>query len=96
MAAGGHAIAVPRNEDPELVTRPLLDFAAGYVLRSADAFPRQGSRPPWEQSMRYSHDARVLRHEPVDEGVMHFVPRGPGVGASGGDEARARPSPIAL
>ena len=73
MDATGQDIAVPHNDDPDLRTRPLLDFKANYVQRSVDQFPRQGDRGPWEQSMRYAHDARVLLSEPVDDGVMRFA-----------------------
>lgn len=72
MDTEGYDSAAPHNDDPTLETRPLLDFSANYVERSIDDFPRQGARAPWEQRMRYAEDARVLREEPVDDGVMRF------------------------
>ena len=35
---------VPVNDDQSVAEQPLLDFSAGYVLRSIDQFPRAGSR----------------------------------------------------
>ena len=48
--------------------QPLLDFQAGYVLRSIDQFPRAGSRPPWRLGQSYAHDVVTLRHGKIDDG----------------------------
>ena len=52
--------------------QPLLDFQAGYVLRSIDDFPRAGSRAPWRLGMSYAHDVITLRHGKIDDGSMRF------------------------
>jgi cation diffusion facilitator CzcD-associated flavoprotein CzcO len=52
--------------------RYLMDFAAGYIQRSIDSFPRQGPRAPWTVSMDYRQDVRLLRHAPVDDGTVWF------------------------
>ncbi|HJQ47222.1 MAG TPA: NAD(P)/FAD-dependent oxidoreductase [Amycolatopsis sp.] len=67
----GYDACVP-EEDPAITRRPLLDFDAGYVLRSVDEFPRAGSRAPWRLGMSYAHDVITLRHRPVDDGIMRF------------------------
>ncbi|MFE3289703.1 flavin-containing monooxygenase [Rhodococcus sp. NPDC059234] len=72
MDAKGHAVCVPTNDDPTLSTRPLLDFAAGYVTRSIDEFPRAGSRSPWQLGMSYAHDVVTLRHGKIEDGAMQF------------------------
>ena len=51
---------------------PLLDFDAGYVLRSIDEFPKAGSRAPWQLGMSYAHDVVKLRHGRIDDGAMRF------------------------
>jgi monooxygenase len=56
-----------------MARRPLLDFSAGYVLRSIDEFPRAGDRAPWRLGMSYFHDYFTLRHRPVNDGVMRFT-----------------------
>lgn len=72
MAERGETVCMPVNDDPTLTTRPLLDFAAGYVQRSVDQFPRSGSRAPWQLGMSYLHDLVTLRHRTLDDGVMRF------------------------
>ena len=76
MDAHGHDQCVPvGDDDPTITERPLLDFQAGYVLRSIDEFPRAGSRPPWQVQMSYPHDLRTLRHGPIEDGVLRFSRR---------------------
>lgn len=53
-------------------TRPLLSFSAGYVLRSLDALPRQGSEAPWDLPMRYGVDRRRLLSGPVEDPGLSF------------------------
>ena len=76
MDEHGYDVAVPVNDDPTVTERPLLDFDAGYVLRSIDEFPRAGSRAPWQLGMSYAHDVVDLRHGKVNDGVMRFTRRG--------------------
>jgi hypothetical protein len=72
MDEHGFAQAMPVNDDPSITTRPLLDFAAGYVQRSLDAFPKQGSKAPWQLGMNYAVDVVTLRHGKLDDGTMRF------------------------
>jgi len=71
----GYDQAVPANDDPTVTERPLLDFQAGYVLRSIDEFPKAGSRAPWQLGMSYAHDVLNLRHGRLDDGAMRFSRR---------------------
>ena len=50
----------------------MLDFSSGYVQRSIDKFPKQGSRPPWKLHQNYALDIMMLRYGRVDDGVMEF------------------------
>jgi cation diffusion facilitator CzcD-associated flavoprotein CzcO len=68
----GYDQCVPVNEDPSVTERPLLDFSAGYVLRSIHEFPKAGSRPPWQLGMSYAHDLVKLRYGRIDDGAMKF------------------------
>ena len=61
MDARGYDTCVPVNDDPAVTPQPLLDFQAGYVLRSIDQFPRAGSRAPW----RLGHELRARRGDPA-------------------------------
>jgi monooxygenase len=51
---------------------PLLDFTSGYVLRSLDEFPKQGSKEPWKLRQNYVLDIRTIRRGPIDDGAMRF------------------------
>jgi cation diffusion facilitator CzcD-associated flavoprotein CzcO len=61
MDREGTRICLPRNDDPSVTEEPLLDFQAGYVLRSLDEFPKQGSKAPWRLHMNYLVDLVALR-----------------------------------
>jgi hypothetical protein len=61
-------------------TRPLLDFAAGYVQRALHQLPRQGEAAPWLMPMDYALDAKVLREGPVEDPCLKFYPPGQGAG----------------
>jgi monooxygenase len=68
----GYDQCVPVNDDPAVTPRPMLDFQAGYVLRSVDDLPRSGTSAPWRVGMSYPKDVVALRHGRVDDGVMRF------------------------
>jgi cation diffusion facilitator CzcD-associated flavoprotein CzcO len=72
MDAHGHRQCVPRNDDPTVRPAPLLDFDAGYVLRSLAQLPKSGSKAPWKLRMNYAADVMALRFGSVDDGVMRW------------------------
>jgi monooxygenase len=72
LDANGHRYAVPVR-DPSVGERPFLEFEPGYVLRSLDSLPRQGSVEPWRLSMSYIIDVAKIRHGRVDDGVLKFA-----------------------
>jgi cation diffusion facilitator CzcD-associated flavoprotein CzcO len=73
--------------DPEMPTRPLLDFDAGYVKRSLDQLPQQGPERPWLMSMSYHEDRRLLRGgDVVDEGLHFSGPAARSASADGADQ----------
>lgn len=68
----GQRQCTPVNRDPSVTQAPLLDFAAGYVQRSADHLPRAGSKAPWRVRMNYAYDVVALRFGKIDDGTMEF------------------------
>ncbi|HEU5416676.1 MAG TPA: NAD(P)/FAD-dependent oxidoreductase [Streptosporangiaceae bacterium] len=79
MDARGYDTCVP-VVDPGVARQPLLDFAAGYVLRSIDQFPRAGSRAPWRLGMSYLSDVITLRYGRISDGTMRFSRRSAAAG----------------
>ncbi|GAB3854394.1 hypothetical protein GCM10027610_085900 [Dactylosporangium cerinum] len=72
MDATGTTVCRPEVGDPDMPTRPFLDFAAGYVQRVVDQLPRQGDRMPWLTSMDYHSDVKLLRNGRVDDPALRF------------------------
>ncbi|HMJ73541.1 MAG TPA: NAD(P)/FAD-dependent oxidoreductase [Solirubrobacterales bacterium] len=58
--------------DPSVSEQPLLDFTSGYVQRSLDHFPKQGSREPWKLRQNYVIDIRTIRRGAIADGAMQF------------------------
>ncbi|HEX4669839.1 MAG TPA: NAD(P)/FAD-dependent oxidoreductase [Solirubrobacterales bacterium] len=72
MDANGHRICIPSVSDLSITEEPLLDFNSGYVLRSIDHLPKQGSKEPWKLRQNYPVDLRMLRHGSIADGTMRF------------------------
>ncbi|QYJ03370.1 NAD(P)/FAD-dependent oxidoreductase [Nocardioides panacisoli] len=70
MTTTGQQMVVPRR-DHSVEEQPFLDFAANYVLRSVDEFPKQGSQEPWRLKMNYFKDRKVFAR-PVDDDALEF------------------------
>jgi monooxygenase len=60
------------NVDPEVTPQPLLGLSSGYVQRSRDKFPKQGSRFPWQVHQSYLRDYRALRVAGIHDDAMTF------------------------
>jgi monooxygenase len=72
MDAHGYTQCCPRRNDPRLKEEPLLDFSSGYVQRSIDKFPRQGSFAPWRVYQNYALDRMMLKYGRLDDPGMEF------------------------
>jgi cation diffusion facilitator CzcD-associated flavoprotein CzcO len=73
MERDGKRIALPHNDDPSVTEEPLIDFQAGYVLRSLHKFPKNGSKSPWKLDQNYPADLVKLRFGRVDDAGMTFT-----------------------
>ncbi len=87
MDAKGYSYCVPRRNDPRVKEEPILDFSSGYVQRSIDQFPRQGSFAPWKLYQNYAFDLVTLRHARVDDEAMEFSRAVATAASSAGHEA---------
>jgi monooxygenase len=72
MDAGGFRQCTPHNRDSTISELPFIDFSSGYVLRSIDQFPKQGSKMPWRLHQNYPRDILNLRFGSIEDGVMEF------------------------
>jgi cation diffusion facilitator CzcD-associated flavoprotein CzcO len=73
MRARGYDTVTPLAPDPSQPTQPFLDLASGYVQRSVDNFPRQGTVTPWRLNQSYPRDVRLLRHGPIEDAGVRFA-----------------------
>ena len=75
MDSRGYDTCVPVNDDPGVTEQPLLDFSAGYVLRSIDQFPRAGLAG----AVAARHELRARCRHPasrqINDGTMRFSRR---------------------
>jgi monooxygenase len=60
---------------PEGADQPFLDLASGYVQRSLQKLPKQGSRTPWRLHQNYIRDVRLMRRGPLADEGMTFQTR---------------------
>jgi cation diffusion facilitator CzcD-associated flavoprotein CzcO len=81
MDAHGYKRCAP-EVDPSVIEQPLLDFTSGYVQRSLDQFPKQGSKEPWKLRQNYVVDIRTIRRGAIDDGALRF-----GSGETGSEDA---------
>jgi monooxygenase len=72
MDAQGLRQCTPQNSDSSVVPEPFIDFSSGYVLRSIDKFPKQGSKPPWRLHQNYARDLFALRYTTLNDDAMVF------------------------
>jgi monooxygenase len=62
----------PKPPPPNDPGEPALELTSGYVMRSIDELPRQGSRPPWRLHQNYPRDLLMLNRGPLDDGTLEF------------------------
>jgi cation diffusion facilitator CzcD-associated flavoprotein CzcO len=71
MARHSYTAVTPRLTG-EVEEMPLLDFDAGYVLRSRESFPKQGNRLPWKNYQNYIRDFIGLRFDRQNDDELEF------------------------
>ena len=72
MDRRGATVCTPRNHDPAVTAVPFADLTSSYVLRSIDAFPKQGSRDPWRREQNYARNLLELWRAPVEDPALEF------------------------
>ena len=79
MEEHGYRQCTPQNRDPSVAELPFIDFSSGYVLRSIEKFPKQGSKAPWRLHQNYPLDIFSLKFGALQDGAMEFSSVGPAV-----------------
>jgi hypothetical protein len=82
MDAHGYRQCTPQQRDPSVGEEPFIDFSSGYILRSIEQFPKQGSKRPWRLYQNYALDILTLRLSAIEDGAMQFSRLRPGAGAA--------------
>jgi cation diffusion facilitator CzcD-associated flavoprotein CzcO len=75
MDSTGTRTVVPslQPQDSAMPQFPWIrDFTAGYMERMMHMLPHQGDREPWVNSQSFYTDRKMLRKDPVDDGVLTF------------------------
>ncbi len=72
MDKKGFQYCVARNLDPSMERVAFLDLASGYVDRSIDSFPKQGTRSPWKLYQNYLLDIISLRFGSMQDKEMEY------------------------
>ena len=70
MRVVGATQCTPVNHDATVSALPLLGLTSGYVQRSADRFPKQGSVFPWQVHQSYLRDYRALKLKGIEDSAM--------------------------
>ena len=82
MDAKGCDTVVAEHPGNSVDERPFMEFTPGYVLRSLDVLPKQGSRTPWRLNQNYLLDTRLIRRGKVADEGLHFTKHRAPVAAS--------------
>ena len=59
-------VVVPKN-DPNVETLPYVNLSSGYIQRSVDLMPKQGTKKPWNVYQNYLMDSFNLRIKPIKD-----------------------------
>ena len=73
--ATGQRQCVAINNGSAVTDGPFLGLSSGYIMRSADRVPQQGSKHPWRVYQSYLKDYRALKRSQVTDDTMVFSNR---------------------
>ncbi len=75
MDRHGYDQCVPRAEPGEVERRPLLDLSSGYIQRTAEQMPMQGSKTPWYLRQNYILDFLSTKLGRIENPALIFSRR---------------------
>ncbi|MEU1604531.1 flavin-containing monooxygenase [Micromonospora matsumotoense] len=71
LDATGQQVVTPVAPTDDALS-PIIDLRSGYVLRSVDGLPKQGSRAPWRLHQNYVRDVLLMKHGRLDDEGVRF------------------------
>jgi monooxygenase len=73
MNRKGYAQATPRNREGAMKAVPFVEhFSSGYIQRSLEKLPKQGTSTPWRVKQNYFADILNLRYAPIANKSLEF------------------------
>ena len=72
MRRSGREVVVPRLPKTPMTTTPFIEMSSGYFERARKLMPLQGEDVPWRLRQHYAKDAKLLKDQVVDDGVLDF------------------------
>jgi monooxygenase len=73
MDANGFDTVEVEHPGSDVDERPFMEFTPGYVLRSLDELPKQGSRTPWRLNQNYVRDIWLIRRGKIAGEGLRFA-----------------------
>jgi cation diffusion facilitator CzcD-associated flavoprotein CzcO len=89
MDSHGYTQCMPENRDASVARQPMIDFSSGYIQRSIEKFPKQGSKAPWRLYQNYALDIVSLRRGALEDGALQFSRSGAPAPAAARPQAQA-------
>jgi monooxygenase len=65
-------VCVPQNHDASVKEKRWLNLSSGYIQRTLETLPKQGSKSPWKLHDNYVLDLISLRTASLEDGVIKF------------------------
>jgi len=72
MEKHDYKVCVAKLDGEAEGSQTILDLNSGYIQRSIELLPKQGSSQPWRNHHNYIADLMHLKFERLDDGVMKF------------------------
>ena len=73
MQSHDYDYCTPRRRDPSIAEEPAITLNSGYLQRSNDLLPKQGSKKPWRLHQNYARDLLALKLGRINDGTMEFT-----------------------
>ena len=73
MDSNNQQICIPRNKNCELKRTVSIGLTSGYILRSIDKFPKEGTFAPWKLHQNYFLDLLGLRFGRIKDRYLEFM-----------------------